>query len=457
MTEAVEDGTLDRFTGMNETIAALATPAAPAALAVIRVSGPRAREITELLLRKPVSWLPQKAWHRELWDAEERLDDAVLLYWQQPRSYTGEEMIEISCHGNPLLVDRILAAYFSRGARAALPGEFTQRAFLHGKLDLTQAEAIADLIHAGSLRGLAAAQEMKEGRLGRKLAEARNVLLELVAHAEAHLDFPEEDIDPEVGESMLRRIDRLRSELSGLADTAPTGRLLREGIVVVLAGSPNVGKSSLFNALLRENRAIVSPHPGTTRDTIESLCQIHGFPVRLVDTAGHRPAEHPVEAEGIRRAEEALRFAEIVVHLSTAPEPPESDPFRLPALLPHQRHLLVANKSDLGIHAERRSQLCVSTLTGQGLGELDRRIYQEIAALAPEASTGSAVNARQEAALRRAVAALERASDAFRTGLPCELWCLELRAALQAVAEVLGAVTSEEILDEIFRQFCIGK
>ncbi|QSR83963.1 tRNA uridine-5-carboxymethylaminomethyl(34) synthesis GTPase MnmE [Methylacidimicrobium sp. B4] len=442
---------------MNDTIAALATPAAPAALAVIRVSGPRSREITDLLLRKPVRWHPQKAWHREIWDGAERLDDVVLLYWQQPRSYTGEEMIEVSCHGNPLLVDRILAAYFTRGARAALPGEFTQRAFLHGKLDLTQAEAIADLIHAGSLRSLTVAQEMKEGRLGRVLAGARTTLLELVAHAEAFLDFPEEDIDPEVGAGMLHRIDRLRDELLGLAGSAPTGRLLREGIVVVLAGRPNVGKSSLFNAILRQSRAIVSPHPGTTRDTIESLCQIHGFPVRLIDTAGHRTAEHPVEAEGVRRAEEALRSADIILHVSVAPEPPEADPVSRAPLLPHQRLLLVANKGDLGIHPERRSQLCVSTLTRQGLPELDRLLHQEIASLAPDASTGSAVNARQEAALRRAAAALERASAAFRAGLACELWCLELRTALQAVGEVMGAVTSEEVLDEVFRRFCIGK
>ncbi len=442
---------------MNDTIAALATPAAPAALAVIRVSGPRSREITDLLLRKPVLWQPQKASHRELWDGMERLDDVVLLYWRQPRSYTGEEMVEISCHGNPLLVDRILAAYFALGARAALPGEFTQRAFLHGKLDLTQAEAIADLIHAGGLRSLAAAQEGKEGRLGRKLSEARSLLLELVAHGEAFLDFPEEDIAPEVGAGMLRRIDRLRDELIALAGTAPTGRLLREGIVVVLAGRPNVGKSSLFNAILRQNRAIVSPHPGTTRDTIESFCQIGGFPVRLVDTAGHRSAEHPVEAEGVRRAEEALRSADIVVHLSAAPELPEADAFFRSPLLSHQRLLLVANKSDLGIHPERRSQLCVSTVTREGLPELDRLLHQEIAALAPDAATGSAVNARQEAALRRAAAALEQASSAFRAGLPCELWCLELRAALQAVGEVMGAVTSEEILDEVFGRFCIGK
>ncbi|MGD9896490.1 MAG: tRNA uridine-5-carboxymethylaminomethyl(34) synthesis GTPase MnmE [Candidatus Methylacidiphilaceae bacterium] len=442
---------------MTDTIAALATPAAPAALAVIRVSGPQSREITDLLLRKPVSWLPQRAWHREIWDGDERLDDVVLLYWRHPRSYTGDEMIEISCHGNPLLVDKILAAYFARGARAALPGEFTQRAFLHGKIDLTQAEAIADLIHAGSLRSLAAAQEIKEGRLGRKLAEARSTLLELVAHGEAFLDFPEEDIDPEVGEEMLRRVDRLRSELLGLADTAPTGRLLREGVIVVLAGPPNVGKSSLFNAILRQNRAIVSPHPGTTRDTIESLCQIHGFPVRLIDTAGYRSAEHPVEAEGVRRAEEALRSANIIVHVSTAPEPPEADPGPPLSLLPHQRLLAVANKSDLGVHPQRHSQLCVSTITRQGLPELDRLIHREIDALAPDATTGDGVNARQEAALRRAAAALERASIAFQTGLACEFWCLELRTALQAVGEVIGLVTSEEILDQVFRQFCIGK
>ncbi|VVM07798.1 tRNA modification GTPase MnmE [Methylacidimicrobium cyclopophantes] len=442
---------------MNDTIAALATPAAPAALAAIRVSGPRAREITDLLLRRPVSWLPQKAWHREIWDDEQKLDDVVLLYWRQPRSYTGEEMVEIFCHGNPLLVDRILTAYFSRGARAALPGEFTQRAFLHGKLDLTQAEAIADLIHAGSLRSLAAAQEAKEGLLGRKLAEARATLLELVAHAEAYLDFPEEDLSPEVGEDMLRRIDRLRSELLGLAGTAPTGRLLREGILVVLAGCPNVGKSSLFNAILRQNRAIVSPHPGTTRDTIESICQIHGYPVRLIDTAGHRTAEHPVEAEGVRRAEEALRSADLIVHVSVAPEPPASDPFLPPPLLPHQRLLRIANKADLGIHPERRSELCISTITGEGLSEVDRLLRREIEALAPDAAAGGAVNARQEASLRRATAALERASVAFRTGLACELWCLELRSALQAVGEVMGLVTSEEILDEVFRRFCIGK
>ncbi|WP_202212999.1 tRNA uridine-5-carboxymethylaminomethyl(34) synthesis GTPase MnmE [Methylacidimicrobium sp. AP8] len=442
---------------MNDTIAALATPAAPAALAVIRISGPESRRITELLLRKPVSWLPQKAWYRELWDGEQKLDDVVLLYWQQPRSYTGEEMVEISCHGNPLLVDRILAAYFSRGVRAALPGEFTQRAFLHGKLDLTQAEAIADLIHAGSLRSLVVAQQMQEGRLGRKLADARAELLELIAHAEAFLDFPDEDIDPEVGEEMLRRIDRLRSELAALAGTAPMGRLLREGITVVLEGPPNVGKSSLFNAILRQNRAIVSPHPGTTRDTIESLCQVAGYPVRLIDTAGRRTAEHPVEAEGVLRAEEAVRSADIVLHVSIASEPPDADVSAPIPLLPHQRLLRIANKSDLGVHPEHRYHLCVSALTREGMPELDQLLAREIAALGPDAAAGGAVNARQEAALRRAIAALDQAADAFRAGLACELWCLELRTALQEVGEITGAVTSEEILDEVFRRFCIGK
>src|SRR5271156_3541250 len=276
-----------------DTIVALSTPPGVAALAVIRLSGPESRAIIDQLVTAPVDGKPGHAIYRTLAHQGRTLDDAVLTFWRAPHSYTGEDTVEISCHGNPHIVENIVRACLELGARAARPGEFTQRAFLNDKLSLTQAEGLLDLLYAPTERALASARAMKEGKLGEALESMRAELVDLLSHLEASLDFAEEGIEPRVGEDFAMRVKNVREKIRQLIRTAPLGRILHEGALAVIVGEPNVGKSSLLNALLREDRAIVAPTPGTTRDWIEAPCNVRGLPLRLVDTAGERGAGGP--------------------------------------------------------------------------------------------------------------------------------------------------------------------
>ena len=302
-----------------DTVAACATPPGISALALIRLSGPKAADIASLLAGKALP--PRQPLARRLRLQNQVLDEAVLTFWPGPGSYTGEDLVEISCHGNPLVVETILQALQQKGARIARPGEFTERAFLHGRIDLTQAEAVLDVLHAGSERALLAAQRALAGQLRERLMEIRSGLLDLLARIEAYIDFPEEDIQPEVGEGFRKDVSRLLQAISGLLATAPLGQRLRSGYRLVLMGPPNVGKSSLLNALLGTDRAIVSPVPGTTRDTVEESIVLAGFPVRLIDTAGLRPASDPVEQQGIQRTRDAAEQADLVLARLTGPSP----------------------------------------------------------------------------------------------------------------------------------------
>jgi len=438
-----------------DTIIALSTPTGTAALAVIRLSGPQSRAIVDQLLA-PVAWVPGQAVYRTLISQGKILDDAVLTFWQAPHSYTGEDTVEISCHGNPHIVEAIVQACLALGARAARPGEFTQRAFLNDKLSLTQAEGLLDLLYAPTERALASARAMKEGKLGHELEKVRAELVDLLSHLEASLDFAEEGIEPKVGPEFSSRIEAVRAQIGKLLRTAPLGRILQEGALAVIVGEPNVGKSSLLNALLREDRAIVAPTPGTTRDLIEAPCNIRGLPLRLIDTAGQRDSTDPVEIEGNRRARALLPNAQLLLQVVEAPQPYDAAKIELPENIPS---LLIANKSDLGRHASLpKETIFLSALTGDGLAELETRIEAALLAeVADETETVLTINARQNATLQRAALSLDRALDSLRASAGLELVSIELRDALHDLAEVIGETDNEDILTRLFQNFCIGK
>jgi tRNA modification GTPase len=438
-----------------DTIIALSTPPGVGALAVVRLSGPDSRAVVESLLAEKAMWEPGRAVYRTLRHNNAVLDDAVLTFWQAPRSFTGEDTIEISCHGNPRIVDLIVRAALELGARAARPGEFTQRAFLNDRLSLTQAEGLLDLLYAPTERALASARAMKEGKLGQALESSRRELVDLLSHLEASLDFAEEGIEPRVGAEFAARVEKLAGELTALLKTAPLGRLLHEGALVALVGEPNVGKSSLLNALLREDRAIVAPTPGTTRDLIEATCNVRGLPLRLVDTAGQRDSTDPVEMEGTRRARALLPQARLLLHVVAADQPFVASKLELPADVPV---LLAANKSDLERHPSLPPEaIPLCALTGEGLDRLEAQIEAALCGKSHETEAELAINARQEAALQRAVTAVEQARENLAGGLGLELVSIDLRTALEELAEVIGETTTEDILTRLFQNFCIGK
>jgi len=438
-----------------DTIIALSTPPGVAALAMIRLSGPQSREIVRQLL-PPVDWVPGKAVYHTLKAKEAILDDAVLTFWQAPHSYTGEDTVEISCHGNPHIVESILRACLERGARTARPGEFTQRAYLNDKLSLTQAEGLLDLLYAPTERALVSARAMKEGRLGLALEAVRDELVDLLSHLEASLDFAEEGIEPRVGAEFSARIERVRSQIEKLLRTAPLGRILQEGALTVIVGEPNVGKSSLLNALLREDRAIVAPTPGTTRDWIEAPCNVRGLPLRLVDTAGQRDSTDPVEIEGNRRARALLPQAQLLLHVVEAHQPYDASKIELPENIPG---LLIANKSDLGRHPSLpKETVFLSVLKGEGLTDLEAKIESALLADIPdETETVLTINARQNSTLQRAAQSLDQALAALRNSAGLEIISIELRDALHHLAEVIGETDNEDILTRLFQNFCIGK
>ncbi len=436
-----------------DTIAACATPPGISALALIRVSGPQAAAIAADLAGETLP--PRQPIARRLRLEKQLLDEAVVTLWPGPRSYTGEDLVEMSCHGNPLVVETILQAVHRKGARMARPGEFTERAFLHGRIDLTQAEAVLDVLHAGSERALLAAQRALAGQLRERLMEIRSGLLDLLARIEAYIDFPEEDIQPEVGEGFRSEVSRLLQSISGLLATAPLGQRLRSGYRLVLMGPPNVGKSSLLNALLGSDRAIVSPVPGTTRDTVEESIVLAGFTVRLIDTAGLRPSSDPVEQEGISRTRTAAEQADLVLALidrTQSKDPCESEWARFNGKL-----FKILTKSDLPCTYSGEGHP-VSAKTGEGLDFLRKAVAQRLAGnLSAPGSEEIAVNTRHAEGLQRATEALATASSSLATRAAPELVASDLRLALQALESILGVGTSEDVLDRLFAQFCIGK
>lgn len=453
-----------------DTIAAIATPPGEGAVALLRVSGPEAVAIAARACHRPAGRTLAGTEARRAYRATVRdvdgatLDEVLVTRFVSPASYTGEDVVEISGHGGPLVARRILEAIVSAGARVAGPGEFTQRAFLNGKLDLTQAEAVMDLIRAHSDLALRAANEQLAGGLGRRIESLRENLLNLVAHIEAYIDFPDEDITPETGAALLARLDDARAQVAALLDTARPGRILREGLRTAIVGEPNVGKSSLLNALAGRDRAIVSALPGTTRDTIEEFVSVRGLALRLIDTAGLRESADPVEREGIERARRELAGADLVLQVVDASQPPESTAPLPAAADAEQVRFVVVNKIDLGMHQAWREQgeaprLCVSCVTGSGIDRLGEEIVARVAGGTLRSSSGAqaAINVRHRDCLLRASVSLERARETLLAGESPEFVAVDLRAALNAAGEVVGGTDAEDILDRIFATFCLGK
>jgi tRNA modification GTPase len=449
-----------------DTIAAVSTAFGEGAIAVLRLSGPRASAIATEIFRSriPVPELPSRVQRfGRIFDGPQVLDEVLLSIHRAPASYTGEDVVEIQCHGGILVTRRILDLLLSYGARSAEPGEFTRRAFLNGKMDLTQAEAVMDLIRAQTDLALRAASEQLEGRLGRHIMALRETLLALLAHVEAHIDFPDEDIDPATGAALVARIDSAREEIARLLRTAGQGQILREGLRTVIFGEPNAGKSSLLNRLLGYERAIVSHLPGTTRDTLEEVVNLRGIPVRLIDTAGIRPSADLLENAGIERTRQVLSRAGLILRIADASLPPGTAnlPIGTSVAPVTQSTLLVLNKCDLGIDPAWEttpSAIRISCKTGEGLDTLTQAIFDAAmqGAGSPDDFT-IAINARHQACLKSAAAYLDDARRAFEQSLSPEFIAIELRAALDAVGEVAGRLDTEELLGEIFSTFCIGK
>jgi tRNA modification GTPase len=446
---------------VNDTIAAISTPFGEGAIALLRLSGPQAVTIADSIFRSKVraSELPPRTQHfGAMFDAEQKLDDVLLAVFRAPASYTGEDVVEIACHGGVLVTRRILELLLRRGARAAQPGEFTQRAYLAGKMDLTQAEAVMDLITAQTDLALRAASEQLEGRLGERIHTLRDSLLDLLAHVEAFIDFPDEDIDPDTGAALTARLAAALAEIEALLATAGRGKILREGVRTVICGAPNVGKSSLLNLLLGSDRAIVSARPGTTRDVIEEALDVRGLPLRLIDTAGLRESDDEVEQAGMKRTHRQIERADLVLHVVDASEPRGTPPSSLAT--DHGQEVLILNKCDLGEHASWGGVegVRMSCLASLGVAALEAAIVSRVTAgHAAQRDWSLAINARHQACLASARGFLIAARDALTGAVSAEFVAEELRAALEAVGEVVGRVEADDVLGRIFSAFCIGK
>ena len=460
---------------LDDTIAAIATPLGEGGLAVVRVSGAKAFAIADQCFQ-PVgkSSLPPSAapthtvQFGRIVRAGEVIDEVLLAVLRAPRTFTREDTVEISCHGGLLPAKLVLDALLAGGARLAEPGEFTKRAFLNGRIDLAQAEAVADLIHSRTELALAAANEQLAGKLSQRINRLRDDLMHALAHVEAHIDFPDEDIAPDTKDNLLKRLENGVVFMDELLRTADEGQILRRGIRAAIIGRPNAGKSSLLNQLLGRDRAIVSHIPGTTRDTIEETANIRGLPVVFIDTAGLRESQDEIEAEGIRRSRESLAQAELILHVLDAGEPLTPADENYFTEFAAKKRILVLNKTDLPAKLElpakseignRKSEMIrVSCVSGQGIEALKDAIKSLVWAGEIKAEMLQvAINSRHQDALNRARATTRQAADALRADATLELVAMDLRIAANAVGEIVGKTTTEDLLDSIFSTFCIGK
>ncbi|MSU60199.1 MAG: tRNA uridine-5-carboxymethylaminomethyl(34) synthesis GTPase MnmE [Pedosphaera sp.] len=474
----------------DDTIAAIATPLGEGGLAVIRISGATALAVADKCFqpvgknsRKPSEATSHTIHYGKILRAGQQVDEVLCAVMRAPRTYTREDVVEISCHGGILSSKTVLDTVLESGARLAEPGEFTQRAFLNGRLDLTQAEAVLDMIHSRTELALAAANEQLAGKLGQRINQLRDGLMETLAHIEAYIDFPEEDIEPDTGKAFDARLANGIVFMDELLSTANEGQILRRGVRAAIVGRPNAGKSSLLNQLLGHDRAIVSAIPGTTRDTIEETANIRGLPVVFIDTAGLREAHDELELEGIRRSRESLARADFILQVLDASEPLTAHDENYLAEFADKKRILVRNKIDLpakwsATDLERRApprlepgEVCqraetvlgapvvdVSCTTGQGIEALKDAIKSLVwSGEIKSEMLQVMINSRHQDALRRGHEATTRALNAFRAQEPLEFVALELHIAVNAIGEVVGKTATEDLLDIIFKQFCIGK
>jgi tRNA modification GTPase len=448
----------------NESIVAVSTPPGRGGIGIVRLSGPHALEIANALLtlRNPLAHA--QARFAEIHDPEtrEKLDEAITTYFAGPNSYTGEDLVEIAAHGSPVVLELLVRLALQRGARLARPGEFTERAFLSGRIDLTQAEAVRDLIESQTLYQARVAAGQMGGALSRRIQPAKQQLVELIALLEAGIDFAEDDVDVTPNAEIMARIGAVAAALEPLERSFERGRIVHRGLTLAIVGRPNVGKSSLFNRLVERERAIVTATPGTTRDLVTETVSLGGIPVQLVDTAGLREAVDEAELIGIQKSREALADADVVLVVLEAGVPLREDEAALVGSLDGRRALVACNKCDLELESQPAAELplqavSTSAITGQGMEVLRDSLLGLVSNPAGETEMGMLTNLRHHEAVTAALAALGKASDAAREGIPHEMVLLDLYAALRQLDGLTGETTADDILNRIFSSFCIGK
>lgn len=447
---------------MEATIAAIATAPGMGAVGLIRVSGDEAFPMVSQCLpngRDCGKFTERMAVLTRIVDsAGNTIDEVLATCFHSPRSYTGEHTVEIACHGGVLVMRRVLQRLLDVGIQPAGAGEFSKRAFLNGKMDLTQAEAVMDLISAQTELAMRAAHEQLQGRLGDQAESIRQEVLAIAAHVEAFIDFPEEDIDTDTGAALAQRIHGCGESISQLLQTAEQGRILREGVRTVIFGSPNAGKSSLLNELLGYERAIVSDVEGTTRDTVEEVLNLQGIPVRLIDTAGMRDTEDAIEQQGVSRTRAQVETADLILEVVDGSQPRTQH--LTEKEIGSRHHILVINKADLDLHTdwEKPDGVRISCTRGDGLEALIDQISEELSMGAAEwGGHAVAINARHQSCLKRAKSSLQAAHATLESGDGAEFISIDLREAMEAIGEIAGRIDTEELLGEIFSSFCIGK
>ncbi|WP_158942117.1 tRNA uridine-5-carboxymethylaminomethyl(34) synthesis GTPase MnmE [Granulicella sp. S190] len=450
-----------------DTIVAISTPPGRGGIGIVRLSGPAARAIAEPLLKLRHPLAPGHARFAEILDSTgdsttQTLDEAVVTWFQAPHSYTSEDVVEIAAHSSPVLLDHLLRQCVAVGARLAEPGEFTQRAFLSGRLDLTQAEAVHDLIEATTLHQARIAAQQLGGSLSRQITPIKQQLVSLIAALEAGIDFAEDDIDLVPNDQITAQIATVQAPLQALEQTFSYGRIVRDGFTLALVGRPNVGKSSLFNCLVQRDRAIVTATPGTTRDLVIERVSIEGIPVQLIDTAGLRDSTEEAESLGIAKSREAMSEADVVLLVLDATAPLHEEDEATAAALSGRPILFVINKQDLASPESKAMRptlptIETSALTGFGIPELRRAILQLITREAPAMESALLTNQRQQRSILEALHSLTKAKHAADANIPHEMILIDLYDALRALDAFTGSTTSDDILNLIFSKFCIGK
>ena len=475
----------NRPVNLDDTIVAIATPPGRGGIGVVRLAGPKSREIALPMLRlrheleaghaivgelietcgagTPVRLPASGTKLAGLSDSERRIDEVVVTYFAKPHSYTTDDIIEIAAHGSPVVLRHIVELCVAAGTRIAEPGEFTMRAFLNGRIDLTQAEAVRDLIDSQTLYQAKVAAQQLEGALSRRLQPIKKKLVDLIAVLEAGIDFAEDDVSVLPASAILERIAVVRQPLDQLSATFAYGKIVHEGLTLAIVGRPNVGKSSLFNRLVERERAIVTATPGTTRDLVSETVAIGGIPIQLVDTAGIRQALDEAESIGIRKSMEALADADLILIVLDASQPPSGEDEELLRHAQNRPTVIVENKCDL-VSDGRLSALgrdvpvCVSALTGEGIPELRFEILRHIGGESgAQAETGFLTNVRHQRLVEDSLAALDASTVAVTGEIPHEMLLLDLYNALRPLDAITGATTTDDILSLIFSTFCIGK
>lgn len=450
-----------------DTIIAPSTPPGISAIAVIRLSGKGALEITESVFRgKKLSEQPSHTLHHGwIVDGKKNIDEVVVGIFRSPHSYTGEDIAEISCHGSPFIVQSITDLLVEKGARMAKPGEFTQRAFLNGKLDLSQAEAVADLIASNSEASRNAAMNHMRGGFSQKIKELRQQLVDFSALVELELDFSEEDVEFANRNQLRKLVSHLTSHVSHLIDSFKLGNVIKNGVNVVIAGRPNAGKSTLLNRLLNEERAIVSEIPGTTRDTIEEVLNIDGILFRLIDTAGIREAQDAIEKIGVEKTFEKIKQSGILIYVFDVSSVKKEEVLQDLKMLRHEKTslILVGNKTDLIQDAALASfrfdteVIFISSKSGHHLHRIKESLISKVVEKQIQSEDTVVTNARHHEALLRSKQALDDVSKGLDSKISGELLALDIRRALDALGEITGSVVTDDILDSVFTRFCIGK